>query len=228
MFEKVEALDKSKHQDLKFNPANNYSFASKISAVPLSYTELVRASKYYPIVISGQERPLPQALLSLKQGENSFIDENGRWQVPYVPAHIRRYPFILAKADDEGNYAVSIDPEAPHLSTKQGDPLYTANGEPSEILNRAMEFLKRYHQEMLDTERLFQGLQERELLWNKQFTIGEDENQRTVRGFKAVDTEKLGELDNETLGDWVKRGIMGLIYAHLHSLDNLGVLIQGE
>ena len=221
MFEQVEALDRNKHANLKLTTAADYSFAKDQFIVPLAYTELQRASKYYPIVFSA-DRAVPQALLSLKQGENAFVDENGQWLVPYVPAHIRRYPFILARADEEGNYAVCFDPDAPHLGYEQGEPLYGENGEATDLLNRATEFLRRYQREMLDTERLFGELENKEVLAAKQLSIGRgDEQQATIRGFRAVDTDKLGELDNDTLGDWVKRGIMGLVYAHLHSLDNV-------
>ena len=204
MYEKVEPLSKEKHQNLKFIPANNYGFAQNLNTVPLSYTELVQASKYYPIVFPAQGTPVPQALLSLKQGENVFINENGQWTISYVPAHIRRYPFILAKADQEGNYAVCIDPEAPHFSSDQGDPLYTENGESSELVNKAVEFLKRYQGEMLDTEKIFTALQDKELLVDKQLNIGSDENQFTVRGFKTVDNEKLKELDEK--GEFLEFG----------------------
>jgi len=220
MFENVEPLSSTKHANLKIIPLNDYSFAKNISRVPLSHAELVQASRHFPIVFPTGENLLPQALLSLNQSKNSFVDENGNWTVPYVPAHIRRYPFILAQSDDQGNYAVCIDTDAPHLSYEQGNPLYTDNGEHTDLMNNAVEFLKTYHQEMQTTERLFSALQERDLMQDKQFTIGSGDNQFTVRGFKTVDTEKLGELDDVTLGDWVKRGIMGLIYAHLHSLDN--------
>ncbi len=34
---------------------------------------------------------------------------------------------------EKGNYAVCIDPAALHFSSDQGDPLYTANGEPATL-----------------------------------------------------------------------------------------------
>ena len=221
MFKKVEPLDKNKHIDVKFTPAENYGFAGDVSIAPLSYTELPRASKYYPVVFSATDIPMPQALLSLKQGQNAFLDDAGRWRVPYIPIHIRRYPFILAKAGDEGNFAVCIDREAPHFSREQGDPLYTANGEPTDILNKAVSFLQRYHQEIQDTEKLCAPLQEQGLFVDRQLTIGQGDQQKTLRGFRTVDTETLGGLDTETLGTWVKQGVMGLVYAHVHSLDTL-------
>ena len=140
MFENIEALDKNKHQDLKFTPVRSYSFARDVNMVPLSYSEIIRASRFFPIVFPSQGHPLPQAVLSLTRGRNTFVDQDGNWLAPYVPAYIRRYPFILAKTDEQGHYAVCIDPEAPQLSTDQGDPLYTANFEPSETLTRTMDF----------------------------------------------------------------------------------------
>lgn len=225
MFEKVEVLDKNKHIDFKFNPTNSYFFAKNLTMAPLSYTELVRSSKYYPIIFPSQEDSLiPHALLSIKQGQNAFVDSKGKWTVPYVPAHIRRYPFILGKTDQQGNYALCIDPEAPHFSKEQGEPLYTANGEPTDILNRAKDFLRQYQQEIFDTENLFVSLQDQEILANKQFTFARGENKSAVQGFRAVDIDKLKELSNQTLGSWVKQGVLGLIYAHLHSLDNVRIL----
>jgi hypothetical protein len=220
MFNHVEPLNKDKHQDLKLNPARDYSFAKGLSIVPLSYSEFFQASRSYPIIFP-KESTTPQALLSLTQGQNSFLDRKSQWTVPYVPAHIRRYPFILARSDDQDNYAVCIDPDAPQFSTDFGDPLYTANLEPSETLNKTIEFLKRYHQEMVDTEKLFGQLDEQGILVDRQFNLGSGDQKRTVGGFRAVDETKLKELDAETLGKWVKQGIMGLVYAHLFSLDNV-------
>jgi hypothetical protein len=190
-------------------------------SVPLSYTELIRASHHYPIVFSHQGNPTPQALLSTKQDQNDFVDQNGRWLVPYIPAHVRRYPFILAKADEAGNYAVCIDTDAPLLSSEQGDPLYTANGEPTDFLNRTVEFLKRYQQEMLQTEKLFTELQNKQLFVEKTFNRAGEAETNALTGFRIVDVNRLKEMDSQSLSRWVKNGFLGLIYAHIHSLDNL-------
>lgn len=99
MFENVQVLDSTKHSNLKFKNVQSFAFAGDLTMVPLSYTELARATWYYPTVFSPQGSPFPQALLSIKQGENSFVDDNGRWQADYIPAHVRRYPFILVLQD---------------------------------------------------------------------------------------------------------------------------------
>jgi hypothetical protein len=206
---------------LKFNQYNSFDFARDVSRAPLNYKEIVKASRYYPIIFSANERPVPYALLSVKQGENAYVDEKGKWKVPYIPTHIRRYPFIFAKADDKGNYVLGIDKDAPHFSQEQGEPLYTANGEPTDFLNKAADLLKRFQQDMQETEKIFGQLTEKELLTDRKIEIGRGDEKYRVRGFKAVDPEKLKDLDNDTLGAWVKQGIIGLVYAHLHSLENL-------
>jgi hypothetical protein len=226
MFEKVEALDKNKHQDLKLSPLSSYEFARNLNMVPLSYTEIIPASKHYPIIFPAQGTMVPHALFALAQGENVFVDESGTWLAPYVPAHIRRYPFILAQTGEEGHYAVCIDPDAPHFSTEQGDPLYTANFEPSETLSKAIEFLKRYQQEMADTEKLFAEFADRGLLADRQFTVEQGGQKSTVGGFKAVDESRLKEVEDDKLADWLKRGLMGLVYAHLFSLDKAQKLVK--
>ena len=229
MFENVEPLDRSRHGNLRLAPARGYAFARGLTTVPLSYGELSRASKFYPIVFPAGDQVVPHVLLSLKQGENTFVGQDGEWIVPYVPAHIRRYPFILARTDEEGNYAVCVDPRAPHLSSDEGQPLYTEEGEPSDVLSRAMEFLKRYQREMSDTEWLFTNLQGRGLLSEKVLTVGRGEQQQAaIRGFRAVDTDRLAEMEDSVLVDWVRRGIMGLVYAHLHSLDNVRELARRQ
>lgn len=227
MFEKVEALDKNKHQDLKFNPVDSYGFAQDLNMVPLSYTEIIPASKYYPVIFPAKGSPVTHALFGLAQGENAFVGEDGNWLAPYIPAHIRRYPFILAQSEEQGQYAVCIDPAAPHFSTEQGDPLYTANLEPSETLSKAIEFLKRYQQEMADTEKLFAEFADKGLLIERQFTVDRGGQKSTVGGFRAVDENGLKNVEKDKLADWVKRGIMGLVYAHLFSLDNARRLVRG-
>ncbi len=47
-----------------------------------------------------------------------------------------------------------------------------------------------------------------------------------VNGFKVVDREKLNALSDDILADWVRKGIISLIDAHLKSLDNIQALFD--
>jgi len=156
--------------------------------------------------------------------------DRGPWEeLPPMEERKGKYNHLAVAEDEEGNYAVCVDSRAPHLSTDEGQPLYTEEGEPSDVLSRAMEFLKRYQQEMTDTERLFTSLQGRDLFSEKVLTVGRGEQQQAaIRGFRAVDTDRLAEMEDSVLVDWVRRGIMGLVYAHLHSLDNVRELARRQ
>ena len=224
MFQKIEALSPERHMALRFNRSTTYRFAENMTAAPLTYKELQQAARYYPIVFSSAEEPVPQALLSVGPAQNAYVSAEGRWRVPYVPAHVRRYPFILGKTDEEGNYALCIDPDAPHFQFDQGEPLFTANGDSTDLLNQALEFVKTLQQEFMDTRKILAPLPENSLLESRQLNIRQhqaDAAPLTVKGMYAVDMKKLREMDAETLGEWVKNGLMGLVYAHQASLANL-------
>ena len=99
MFKNLETLDAENHKNLRFAPANDFSFAAELSSAPLSASEVMEAARAFPIVFTTDGPLLPMALMSVEEGKNVFINENGEWQASYVPAHIRRYPFILGDTD---------------------------------------------------------------------------------------------------------------------------------
>ena len=135
MFKKIEPLEHSKHQDLRLAKTPDFKFTKNISAVKLSFSELRHASMYFPIVFLNEAPCMPQALLSLENGKNACINAQGRWKVPYIPVFFRLYPFSLAKIQEqEDKFALCLDPEADHFKSGMGDPLFTADGEPTEFI----------------------------------------------------------------------------------------------
>ncbi len=242
MFKSVEPLTKENHQDLRFASVQNYNFAAKSSNAPIGFSEFAQCAKYYPIVFS-TGTPMPMVVLSLKNDENNFVNQDGTWKVPYVPAHFRRYPFVLAKVGDQAlekntdpdgsagkqgkdgeaqeKYVVCIDRDAPHFATEQGDLMFTANGEFTELTTRGVNFLQQYQREMALTLGIVELLIEKDVLVDRQFNINVNGQQRAVGGFRAVDMEKVNALDDLILADWVRRGIIFFICTHLNSLQGI-------
>jgi hypothetical protein len=221
MFEKIEPLEHSKHQDLRLAKINSFDFANNITAVKLSFSELRHASRYYPIVFLNNASSLPQALLSIKEGKNAFVDESGNWKVPYIPVSFRLYPFTLAKIQEqEDKFALCIDPEAEHFKSGMGEPLFTADGAPTEFVQNILNSLEVYQKELETTERLFKALDEKELIVDRAFKYTVNQEEKSIDGFKGVDMEKLLTLDDKSIADMVKNGTMGLIYEQTHSLAN--------
>ncbi|MCP4115641.1 MAG: SapC family protein [Desulfobacteraceae bacterium] len=223
MFKKIEALSADAHQDLRFTPDNSYGFATEILNAPIGASEFQLAAQYYPIIFP-VEGSSPLALLTLNTKTNLFINNDGSWKVPYVPAHIRRYPFILANNEKETskeNFVVCIDIEAPHFSDDQGDPMFTADGTPADITQNAINFLKQFQNEMQATQAACRELEEQNVLVERRITLEKDGNKSSVGGFRCVDMEKLNKLDDAVLAKWVRNGLMGLIYTHVRSLANV-------
>jgi len=221
MFNKIEPLDHSKHQDLRLSKISSFAFANTISAVKLSFSEFRHASRYYPIVFFKDAPCLPHALLSLEKGKNAFMDGAGNWKVPYIPAYFRLYPFMLGKLPEQENkFALCLDPEAEHFKAGMGEPLFTADGKPIELIQNVLKSLETYQNELKATETLFKSLDEKELIVDRAFKYRIGQEEKSIDGFKGIDMEKLVALDDKNLADMVRKGTMGLIHEHTNSLAN--------
>ena len=233
MFKKMELLDKNKHADLKLKPVEGYNFASGINYTFLAGSEVAKAARTFPVVfpvLSDKNEPLlPLALLSLTPGGNSFVDDKGRWTADYLPVHLRRYPFILgAVPESKGEFAIMIDGDSSRFSKDEGTPLFNEKGEPEEIISKVQSYLGKYQKDILKTQKVLKQLEEAGVLVEKQFQITLGEKKKALKGFRVVDMEKVMKLDNDTLGKWVKNGLMSLVFNHAQSFDNLKKLALAE
>ncbi len=226
--ENFEPLDSSKHRELKFSKLEHFKFAKTISSVPVSFPEMQSVSRYYPIILSADNNPAPTALLSLEEGTNHYVDEQGKWKVPYIPLCLRLYPFILAKNQKketkEDQYVLCLDRKAEHFASEQGDPLFTEAGDPSEFIKTVFQTLTRFQQELAATQALFTQLAEKEIIVDRKFEFQLKGQQRSIDGLKGVDMEKLLALDDKTISDFVKNGAMPLVYCHLQSLSKFALM----
>jgi len=226
MFENVEPLSFEKHQDIRYNQINSYDFAKKILTAPLGISEVSRASKFYPIVFS-KDKATPVALFALNQEVNQYITEEGQWKVPYIPAHIRRYPFVFGRGSqetEEKKYTLCIDSQAPHFSSDQGEPLFTANGEPADVTQNAISFLEQFQAQIDITQTFCNELKEAEILDDKSIILEKDGQQSALSGVLGVNLERMKELEDTVLAKWVRNEIIGLIFFHHQSIQNFNPL----
>lgn len=202
-------------------------FAAKTHFVPLAAIELYEAGRDYPIVFTGDENPVPIAVLGLRPDENLFIGADGRWaQGTYVPMFVRRYPFILSRATPQStDYAVCIDESFDGLSETEGTPLFDQEGKESELVGRVVGFLQEALTETERTRRFVERLKQLDLLTVQSMQV-RDAAGRTyaMRDFRVVDENKLKALDDGVIGELHRSGYLGCIYAHLVSLGNAGRL----
>ncbi|MDE2437391.1 MAG: SapC family protein [Sphingomonadales bacterium] len=192
-------------------------------AVPLTAEEFVHASRHYPIVFSVGEPSVPLALMGLNEGVNTFIDDEGRPTSPvYVPAYARRYPFMLAKlTPDTEELSLCFDPTTDLLGEFEDGAALFDNGEPSETCKATLDFCRNFEEAGFRTQNFVEELGKHDLLMDGEVAIQQTGNEQpfVYRGFRMVNQEKLREIRGDVLRQWNQNGMLGLIFAHLFSLE---------
>jgi hypothetical protein len=225
-YERVVALSDQVHADLKVRPATSFAYAARINSVPLLVNEFFECAREYPIVFArGGGGPLPAALLGLRENENLYVDAAGKWDARYVPAFVRRYPFVPGKGA-QGELLVCIDEASPCFDRSAGEALF-AEGKPTPQLEHAIKFLAEFHQATGATEQLGRRLEELGLLRQADSVAQlKDGSQFRLNGLSVVDEAKLRALDRDTVQELFANGSLAAIYAHLMSLGNLASLVD--
>ena len=221
-------LNRERHQQfkLKLQP-NHYSVAAKTNSMLIANSEFPEVSRDYPIIFIGKEGGNFTAamLVGLGDKENLFVNDAGVWDPhTYIPAFFRRYPFVLAGADDATSLTVCVDEAYAGLGTDEGERLFTEEGAESDYLKSVMEFLRLYHAEMRNTKAFAMKLAEIGLLTPKIISIEHQDDKKMLDGFWVVDEAKLNALEDAKILELAKTGYLGLIYAHLFSLRNVARL----
>lgn len=221
MFENVVALDSKIHANYRLVYSQDFSFAKDTLSAPLSRTEVIKASRDFPIFFPTSGRFLPVAQMGYKKNGNLYVGQNGNWTARYKPAHLRRFPFILGEQDEAGKCILMVSKS--HISPNgTGAVLFEDGNVPiGGIVDRARKFLIDFEKELSKTEEILKPLKDANILVPKVYTIRQgDMILGSVHDLQIVDMEKLAALSDVTLARWVRCGLMDLIMAHLHSLDN--------
>ena len=224
----VTPLDKDKHRQLRISPIKEFNFSAKTNSVPLACVEFFEAARDFPIVFAGQAgaTPLPTALLGLRAEENLFLTANGRWDARYVPAFVRRYPFVLASGEAD-QLIVCLDETHPSVGAKGGERLFSDAGEPTPFLSRTIEFMRDFHAESQRTNEFLKAISALDLLTEVAANAAlKSGSAFQLGGFSVIDENRLRALDKDTVDDLFRKGWLALIYAHLLSLGNLGRLVD--
>ena len=211
------------HADFRARPLDSAEFLVGQHAIPLTSDEFVSACRFFPIVFSAGDNPVPLALMGLNEGINTFVDDDGKLVNPvYVPAYIRRYPFLLAKLQPNSEeLSLCFDPTSGALGKfDEGDVLFV-DGQPSDQTKAVLEFCKNFEEAGQRTGMFMDELKKADLLMDGEVSIQQEGNDKpyVYRGFQMVDENKLRELRGDVLRKLMQNGILGLIFAHLFSLQ---------
>lgn len=219
-----EPLSAEAHGKLGANPVEKpYAFVGQTNLVPLTVTEFAPAALSYPVIFVGDARQ-PVAVMGLRAGENLFVSAEGDFRPEaYIPAYVRRYPFVFANDDAQKRLILCVDRAAPFITEGGSTPLFE-NGQPSAYTQQAMEFCNNFEQERQRTDAFVQLLKDLDLLdvreasftpRNPDGTAGQPQK---LAEYFAVSEDKLKKLPSDKLAELRDNGALGQIYAHLVSL----------
>lgn len=207
--------------------ASGFSFAASAHSIMLAGVEFQEACRFFPILFANSDNGsvIPLALLGLQSGENLFVGLAGEWLAEYVPAYLRRYPFITTTTDD-GKEMVCIDEVYEGIDAEDGEALFI-DGEPSPHLKGIMDFLIDFNKQMSATEMACGQIAGNGLF--KPMTINvklDDGSAFSLTDFQVIDEQKLIGLEKDAVDGLFRSGALAMIYSHLISLRCITGLLE--
>jgi hypothetical protein len=225
LYSQLEPLSSNIHGKMKLRGLDKVPEVGKVHAIPATVDEFALLARHYPIIFAFGDNPLPLALMGLSEGANLFLNEDGQPldQNAYIPAYIRRYPFLLAKLrPDSDELSLCFDPTVGVIGDfEDGEPVFDDNGEPSEAINAILQFCEQFESAGQRTSAFVEDLQKSGLLMDGEVSIevAGAPQPYVYRGFQMVDEEKLRDLPGDQLRKYNQSGLLPLIYTHLISLS---------
>lgn len=234
LYRDPQLLDPANHRALRLGALSDFSITKGMHGVFITVTEMPQAALEFPLLFvhtgdrdaTGRPAISPIVLLGVSQSENLYVDGT-RWDARYIPAFIRRYPFLTATLRNAGATGVMIDRAWSGFSETEGEPLFEADDKPAPALKRAMEFLEMFEAEAQRTRAFCARLVELELLKEmKADATLPDGTTLSVDGFLVVDDEKLAQLPDAQVIEMHRNGMSMLLHLHLASLTNMRPLLE--
>ena len=222
-YKNLVPLNSNAHGNWRAKSTDKAPWLAKHHAIPLTVEEFPQAQRHFPIVFTAGDNPVPIALMGLNEGVNTYFDDEGTMiDTVYVPAYVRRYPFLLAKLDAKSDQlSLCVDTDSGLVGEyDEGEALFT-DGQPSTATQNILKFNEQFEQAGMKTQNFMNELKKHDLLMDGEVSIRRDDNEQpfVYRGFQMVDQAKLRELRGDVLRGWNQNGMIALIFAHLFSLD---------
>ncbi|MFC3173463.1 SapC family protein [Novosphingobium bradum] len=222
-YQDLMPLNSRDHTAWRTRTTDRAPWLAGFHAVPLTVEEFPAAARHFPIIFSSGENPVPLALMGLNEGVNVFVDAEGKvTDNIYIPAYVRRYPFLLAKlAPDSDELSLCFDPTSDLVGEfAEGAALFDGD-QPSDNTKALLGFCEQFEQAGMRTQAFVEDLAKHKLLMDGEVAIQQEGSEQpfVYRGFQMINQEALREVRGDVLRGWNQSGLLPLIYAHLFSLD---------
>lgn len=226
LYNDLVPLNVEQHGNYKLQPFDRAPFLYGVHAVPLTIDEFAQCMRFLPIVFSAGANPVPLALMGLNEGVNTLVDQDGKLfrDDGYVPAYIRRYPWMLVRLDPaKEEMSLCFDPTYDHIGPfEEGEPLIE-NGEATQLTKDLLNFCQNFEEAAQRTGNFMQEVMEAGLMMDGELSISVSDVEQpfVYRGFQMINEEKLRDLRGDQLRKLNQNGILPLLHAHLLSLQGM-------
>lgn len=223
LYETVVPLSPGRHQDCAVEIGGDYAFSRKVNSVPLMAVEFPEAASEYAIVFAGaQGRIMPAVILGMRGQENLYLSKDASWRARYIPAFVRRYPFVFSITPDEKRLMLCVDEAFSGFNREgRGQRLFGDDGKPTPYVENILKFLQEYQRQFQRTQAFCQKLAELDLLEPMQAQAELASGEKlSLSGFMAVNRTKLKAVSGDKLAELAKTDELELLYLHLHSMRN--------
>lgn len=214
-------VTRGRHADCYIEGSADYGFSSDVNSVPLMAVEFPQAANEYPIVFAGNGSEIaPAVILGVRGSENLYVSDESKWKAKYIPAFVRRYPFVFAREADR--FLLCVDEEYDGFNREgRGKRLFGEDGAPTPYVDNVLKFLQEYQAQFLRTQRFCTRINELGLLDPMQAQVKlEGGTNFSLGGFMAINRDKLKALPAETFSELAKTDELELLYLHLQSMRN--------
>ncbi len=219
------------HPNHGFKAREGFPFAGITHAIPVTVDEFAIVQRHYPIVFGLGDNPAPLALVGLTEGQNLYVDAAGAWQPgAYVPAFVRRYPFMLARLNETTDeLTLCFDDTSGVVVSDDGDRMFEGT-EPTDTTKNILAFCEQFEQAVARTRGFMDELGKLDLMIDGEVTIQQPgmPEPAVYRGFRMIAEDKLQAIRGDQARKMVQNGMMGLIYAHLFGLGQIGALYERQ
>lgn len=227
IYETAVPVSSGRHGKCSVEMGENYGFARSVVSVPLMTVEFAQAAGDYAIVFSASGgEVVPVVVLGARQNENLYVSANGKWQASYIPAFIRRYPFVFTVSDDGETFTLCVDEAFPGLNyLGRGKALFDETGKATPYVDDVLKFLQEYRAQFERTKAFCNKLKELDLLepMRAEFSLLDGEK-TSLFGFQAVSREKLKKMAAKRLLELAQTDELELLYTHLYSMHNFNAI----
>jgi SapC len=227
IYESVVPLSAARHGDCSVEIGGQYAFSGEVNSVPLMAVEFPYAAAEYAMVFAGNDGNLmPAVILGVRGNENLYVSKENIWEAKYIPAFVRRYPFVFSTSPDGKRLILCIDEAFAGFNREgHGQRLFGDDGKPTPYVDNVLKFLQEYQAQFRRTQAFCAEVRELQLLEPMQAQVDLASGERlALSGFMAVNRAKLKAVPGEKLAELAQSDGLELLFLHLQSMRNFSNL----